>query len=60
MVGAGVLGLPYAASKVGLLFALVLLFGIMLFMLFTAFIILKASADMGGAQMRTIAHSTLG
>ncbi len=60
LVGAGVLGLPYAASQVGLFPALVLLFGIMLFMLFTAFIVLKTSAEMGGAQMSTIAQKTLG
>jgi amino acid permease len=60
LVGAGVLGLPYAASKVGLVPAIGILFGIMLLMLFTAFIVLKLSAEMGGAQMSTIAHKSLG
>jgi len=60
LVGAGVLGLPYAASKVGLIPAIFILFAVMLFMLFTAFIILKLSAEMSGAQMSTIAHSCLG
>jgi tyrosine-specific transport protein len=60
LVGAGVLGLPYAASKVGLFPALGILFAIMLFMLSTALIVLKVSAEMGGAQMSTIAYSTLG
>jgi amino acid permease len=60
LVGAGVIGLPYAASKVGLIPAIVILFGIMLLMLSTSFIVLKQSAEMGGAQMSTIAQSTLG
>ncbi len=60
LVGAGVLGLPYAASKVGLIPAMGILFGIMLLMLFTSFIVLKLSAEMGGAQMSTIAQSSLG
>lgn len=60
LVGAGVLGLPYAASKVGLFPSIGILFGIMLFMLFTAFIVLKQSVEMSGAQMSTIAHKTLG
>jgi len=60
LVGAGVLGLPYAASKVGLIPAIGILFGAMLLMLFTAFIVLKVSAEMGGAQMSTIAHRALG
>lgn len=60
LVGAGVLGLPYAASNVGLLPALGILLGVMLLMLCTAFIVLKLSAEMGGAQMSTIAHNTLG
>ncbi|NJE00131.1 amino acid permease [Thermococcus sp. LS1] len=59
-IGAGVLGLPYAASKVGLIPALGVLFGVMLLMLATAFIVLKFSAEMGGAQMSTIANRTLG
>ena len=60
LVGAGVLGLPYAASKVGLIPAIGILFGIMLLMLFTSFIVLKLSAELGGAQMSTIAHRSLG
>ena len=60
LVGAGVLGLPYAASKVGLIPAIGILFGVMLLMLFTALIVLKLSAEMGGAQMSTIAQNTLG
>lgn len=60
LVGAGVLGLPYVASKVGLLPALGILLGVMLLMLSTAFIVLKLSAEMGGAQMSTIAHNALG
>ncbi len=60
LVGAGVLGLPYAASKVGLIPAIGILFGVMLLMLFTALIVLKLSAEMGGAQMSTIAQKTLG
>lgn len=60
LVGAGVLGLPYAASKVGLIPAIGILTGIMLIMLFTAFIVLKISDEMSGAQMSTIAHSSLG
>ena len=60
LVGAGVLGLPYAASKTGLIPAIFILFGVMLLMLFTAFIVLKLSADRGGAQMSTIAQNNLG
>lgn len=60
LVGAGVLGLPYAASKVGLLLALGILSMVMLLMLFTAFIVLRLSAELGGAQMSTIAQSFLG
>ena len=59
-VGAGVLGLPYAASKVGLIPALGILTGAMLLMLFTALIVLKLSVEMRGAQMSTIAQRTLG
>ncbi len=59
-IGAGVLGLPYAASKVGLLPALGVLFGVMLLMLATAFIVLKFTAEMDGAQMSTMASRTLG
>ncbi|ASJ00849.1 aromatic amino acid transport family protein [Thermococcus gorgonarius] len=59
-IGAGVLGLPYAASKVGLIPALGVLMGVMLLMLGTAFIVLKFSAGMGGAQMSTLASRTLG
>ncbi|ASJ07250.1 aromatic amino acid transport family protein [Thermococcus pacificus] len=59
-IGAGVLGLPYAASKVGLIPALGVLIGVMLLMLGTAFIVLRFSAEMGGAQMSTIASRTLG
>ncbi|WP_457751640.1 aromatic amino acid transport family protein [Thermococcus sp.] len=59
-IGAGVLGLPYAASKVGLIPAMFVLFGVMLLMLWTGFIVLKFSADMNGAQMSTIAQRVLG
>ena len=59
-VGAGVLGLPYAASKVGLIPGFGILIGVMLLMLFTALIVLKLSAEMRGAQMSTIAQRTLG
>ncbi|MCD6474536.1 MAG: amino acid permease, partial [Thermoplasmata archaeon] len=59
-VGAGVLGLPYAASRVGLLPAIFVLFGVMLLMLFTALIVLDFSASMHGAQMSTIAENVLG
>ncbi|MBS3778160.1 MAG: amino acid permease [Candidatus Thermoplasmatota archaeon] len=60
LVGAGVLGLPYAASKVGLIPSIGILFSVMLLMLFTAFIVLKLSAERGGAQMSTIAQNALG
>jgi amino acid permease len=60
LMGAGVLGLPYAASQVGLIPAIGVLFGFMLLMLFTSFIVLKISAEMGGAQMSTIAQKALG
>lgn len=59
-IGAGVLGLPYAASKVGLVPALGVLTGVMLLMLWTALIVLRFSVGMGGAQMSTIANRTLG
>ncbi|WP_456452858.1 aromatic amino acid transport family protein [Thermococcus sp.] len=59
-IGAGVLGLPYAASRVGLIPAMGVLFSVMLLMLGTAFIVLKFSAEMGGAQMSTIAQRILG
>jgi len=59
-VGAGVLGLPYAASQVGLIPAFGIIVGVMLLMLFTALIILKLSSEMRGAQMSTIAQKTLG
>jgi amino acid permease len=60
LMGAGVLGLPYVASKVGLIPAIGILFGVMLLMLFTSFIVLRVSAEMGGAQMSTIAQKALG
>ena len=59
-IGAGVLGLPYAASKVGLIPALAVLIGVMFLMLWTGLIVLKFSAGMGGAQMSTIAQRVLG
>lgn len=59
-VGAGVLGLPYVASKVGFIPAFGILIGVMLLMLFTALIVLKLSSDMRGAQMSTIAQKILG
>ncbi len=59
-IGAGVLGLPYAAVRVGLIPATLILFGVMLLLLFTAIIILKLSAGMGGAQMSTITERVLG
>ncbi len=59
-IGAGVLGLPYAASRVGLIPAMGVLFCVMLLMLGTAFIVLKFSAGMGGAQMSTIAQRIIG
>ena len=59
-IGAGVLGLPYAASKVGLIPAVLILFGVMLLMLFTALIILDMSRDMNGAQMSTITQRVMG
>jgi len=59
-IGAGVLGLPYAAAKVGLIPAIGVLIGVMALMLGTAFITLRFSAEMGGAQMSTIANRTLG
>ncbi len=60
LVGAGVLSLPYAASKVGLIPAISILFGVMLLTLFTALIVLKLSAEQGGAQMSIIAKGSLG
>ncbi len=59
-VGAGILGLPYAASKVGMVPALFILLGVMLLLMSTALIILKLSAEMGGAQMSTMAYKILG
>ncbi|AIU70262.1 amino acid permease [Thermococcus eurythermalis] len=59
-IGAGVLGLPYAASKVGLIPALAVLIGVMFLMLWTGLIVLKFSAGMGGAQMSTVAQRVLG
>lgn len=59
-IGAGVLGLPYAASKVGIIPAIGVLFGIMLLLLSTALIILKFSAEMRGAQMSNIAQKIFG
>ncbi|HIP89894.1 MAG TPA: amino acid permease [Thermococcus paralvinellae] len=59
-IGAGVLGLPYAAKSVGLIPALAVLFAVMLLMLMTAYIILDFSARMDGAQLSTIARKVLG
>ena len=59
-IGAGVLGLPYAASKVGIIPAIGVLFGVMILLLFTALIILKFSAEMNGAQMSNIAQKVFG
>ncbi len=59
-IGAGVLGLPYAASKVGIIPAICVLFGVMILLLFTALIILKFSAEMKGAQMSNIAQKVFG
>jgi len=59
-IGAGVLGLPYASSKVGIIPAICVLFGVMILLLFTALIILKFSAEMKGAQMSNIAQKVFG
>jgi len=59
-VGAGILGLPYVASKVGIVPALLILVGVMFLLMFTALTILKLSAEMGGAQMSTMAQKILG
>ena len=59
-IGAGVLGLPYAASRVGFFLATTILFGITLLMLFTALIVLKYSAEMGGIQMSNLAQKIFG
>ncbi len=59
-IGAGVLGLPYAAAQVGIIPAIIVLFGIMAILLGTALISLKMSVEMGGAQISTIAHRLLG
>ncbi len=59
-IGAGVLGLPYAASQVGLIPAMFILFGIMALLLATALMSLKMSAEHGGAQISTLAHRLLG
>ena len=59
-IGAGVLGLPYVAAKVGLIPATMILFGIMFLLLFTAMIVLKLSVNMDGAQMSTITERILG
>ena len=59
-IGAGVLGLPYAAKEVGLVPSILVLTGIMLLMLFTARIVLYFSAKMGGAQLSTVARKMLG
>ncbi len=59
-IGAGVLGLPYAASQVGLIPAVAVLAGITLLMLFTSLIVLRVSADMGGAQMSALTYKILG
>ena len=59
-VGAGILGLPYAASRVGMIPAFLILLGVMVFLMFTALIVLKLSAEMRGAQMSTMAQKLLG
>ncbi|HIH72905.1 MAG: Aromatic amino acid permease [Thermococcales archaeon 44_46] len=59
-IGAGVLGLPYAAKEVGLIPSILVLVEVMLLMLFTARIILYFSAKMGGAQLSTVAKKMLG
>ncbi|ANF22388.1 aromatic amino acid transport family protein [Thermococcus piezophilus] len=59
-IGAGVLGLPYAAKSVGLIPAVVVLISVMVLMLFTARVVLDFSARMKGAQLSTIAKRTLG
>jgi len=59
-IGAGVLGLPYAAAQVGLIPAIGVLFGIMALLLATALMSLKMSAENGGAQISTLAHRLLG
>jgi len=59
-IGAGVLGLPYAASKVGLIPAVGVLLGVMILMMWTALITLRMSADLNGAQMSTLAQKTFG
>ncbi|WP_456365297.1 aromatic amino acid transport family protein [Thermococcus sp.] len=59
-IGAGVLGLPYSASKVGLIPALVILIGVMFLMLWTGFIVLRFSAERRGAQMSTLSQHILG
>ncbi|WP_430515258.1 aromatic amino acid transport family protein [Pyrococcus woesei] len=59
-IGAGVLGLPYAASKVGLILAIGVLLGVTLLMMGTALIVLQFSAKMKGAQMSTMSQVILG
>ncbi len=59
-IGAGVLGLPYAAAQVGLILATAVLMGVMILLLFTGLIVLKFSVEMQGAQMSTMAQRMLG
>ncbi|ALM76096.1 aromatic amino acid transport family protein [Thermococcus barophilus] len=59
-IGAGVLGLPYAAKNLGLIPSIAMLVGVMILMLFTARIVLEFSASMNGAQMSLMAEKTLG
>ncbi|WP_346765842.1 aromatic amino acid transport family protein [Thermococcus sp. MV5] len=59
-VGAGVLGLPYAARKIGLIPSVALMFLVASIMYITALFVLELSAKNGGKQMSTLAREILG
>ncbi|WP_052649013.1 aromatic amino acid transport family protein [Palaeococcus pacificus] len=59
-IGAGVLGLPYAARKIGLIPSIGVMFIVALVMYVTALFVLELSAKNGGKQMSTLAKEILG
>ncbi|GAA0682263.1 aromatic amino acid transport family protein [Natronoarchaeum mannanilyticum] len=60
IIGAGVLGIPYAAAQIGLFPSLVLMVIVGALLYATSIILLRFSAKKGGSQIVTLARDLLG
>ncbi|WP_052367925.1 aromatic amino acid transport family protein [Haloferax sp. ATB1] len=60
IIGAGVLGIPYAAAQIGLLPSLILMLVVGVLLYATSIILLRFSAKSGGSQIVTLASDLLG